>query len=566
MNWNILVNWVDNDPLHWAIAVLVTIASVGFIILCVKGGLRLFRILRERHQLTNQNHCAQQRIISKAEDIKLAWSSSGVVMRAERITSTPRSMLKVVSHAREELEKETSQATSYVRTKNEREEIRSIVDWPYWLLWKVIYFVSEAILLFIPANSRSRLQKQLDTLTALERKWNDNYGPLKLKEFREASILTTKKEEEEAELSKQNFYEQRDLKRKREILKDLKKESLENLNYLIQRASNTAKVGETPPTHDSRCLNFETARKRWIARFADLCKLEHKGNVPLDQLIELFQSFGQNFLPVPGEKDKIPAVELRAKHVADAERKLDIIVDAFQELSNEMGCAAEIPKALTEAEKILSKDLLEQWANLDNRFEESLKEAEKILDSAYDVTTTLRLWSGLIVSMRERVAWLKEMQDYATGVHHVKIEKRDDWIKAVTFLEEKIPNLWAKLDIKGLESEFEEIRHAVELRKEVLASRVGEHARKCSLDPNLPKEALRSLNELQRLILQGPDGGKQIDLRQVSFQRANLTLTGPTVVTPMGTVIDAGLADSWMADDAGKKEKEDEKSKTGKVD
>jgi len=507
MNWNILVNWVDNDPLHWAIAVLVTIAFVGLIILCIKGGILLFRILRERRRLIKQIDHIQQRTISKAETIERTWSSLEGEIWIKRITSTPANMLNRAKGIREELRNEIARATRPIRTKNEREEIKDPpFDWPFWLVWKILYFFSDSILLVIPVSSKNRLQKRLDTLEALEKRCIDH--SVLLKELIKASLLATEKEQKAAEESKRKSIEQWTLNKKREFLERLKGEIFRNLNSLIQRASNAVMAGENSPTHGSRYLNFEMARKNWKSRFAYLGKLEKEGKTPLDQLIELFQSFGQNFVPVPGEKDKIPAVELRAKHAADAEKKHDTIVDAFQELSNEMGYTAEIPKALAEAEKILGDVLPEQWANLDDRFQESLNEAQKLLDSVYDVATTLRAWNGLIIPMREWVAWLKRMQGIATGVHHVKLEKRDDWwIKAVNFLEEKIPNLWAKLDIKGLESEFDEIQHAVKLRQEVLAARVGEHATKCSLDPNLPREAILSLRELQKMILQGPNSG-----------------------------------------------------------
>lgn len=430
----------------------------------------------------------------------------------------------------------------------------NLVYRPFQVLDAMVFLFS----LVAPWNTQSRLSGETKELEEAISSIADAKGAFE--RLTKDSQYMSQKQIKSWRNAKKRREEQRKLQALQEQL-GFKKNILEQgMNYHVQRQSpKSLSFGETGITSDSSFLKYEDAKRIWDERLQELESLEEKGT-PIEDLLPLYDELLVSFnIDRETNRSRIEKAAIRASKV---ETRL-VTNKSFQhELDDMFGIPVDTPDNLIEAERILSQDVPPLWAHLQwEKFDERLEEAQDLLDQVNLRFTDLRSTARMMTAWSEEILWLKDMERILAEIHKIEVDPMKEWDESTRIFDEKSVDYWARYQMAKLQQANTNLERAMSNRKTQLATIAGMKADEMSHDPDIPKEHVEKLRQLQKEIL-GGYSEKEANIPVYTPKTGGTKeLIGDFVESPMGTKIPKQMASSWLGTDAQKKDEAEKPSR-----
>lgn len=526
---NALLTWVGSDPSRSIIidapVTLLALAIFITICLCIKRTILMIRIHKLLIKKIAWNHWFVKFLFRN--DIDDALNDFRFKMGMKIITSVPKETQKEVETTANRLKAEIDEVTSVQKRAN-RERIESRWDRPYWLWWKIYHFIEDKtfpLSPLSPRNTRKRLRVQLKALLSLEKRCREFVASVY--KLEEEYIPVAAEEEKRIEEERKALEKEISLRGRQKTLDRLEREIPELLATIFHKWKSS--------THNSSCLDFGKAEETWKSMFISLQEKKDKGEGSLDQIIEDFLSFGQNFTP-PDHGEPVPVVELQAEQIINAEKRLHSIKEILHELETEIHRQIKVPEILVEADKIIKYELPQAWMQLDKDFQRLLDGVDETLIRLGKVMEEAQREGQIIIAWKQDIGRIVKLEEIATSkIYKIKIEHNSNWARVINFLDKRALDLWSNLDLSTLVRESAEIPVALRMRQQTLIKRVESRLNEVELDLSAPQEIVEGLKKLLATVRGNQESG-------------SIAVSGEVFISPEGTSMPAGYEKSWLGE------------------
>jgi hypothetical protein len=466
------------------------------------------RMLIARHKVFNQVREITEKLDQKRKRLTGKWESLTLSRRIGDITYVPPEMAKEAETQRDEIDAKLDELfaptlrakiaklkAAFLDQKGRRLEIIGPADWPFWLFWQLVYALFAAldglaylVVLALPPNRMVKLHERLEFRRTMEQeldsaiKW--------VQQLTHSSKFLTAKKQEEYEAQEKAKKEAEALRERLDILKGLRKELLDSVEY-----HNSASPEEI--IRGSTLLDLEEGRKVWSERFSALEQSSENKALGLedaDELIAAYQNLLSVFKPfsVVVGSPALSDIQRYADKVAEAEKFLQSCEQAFQERLNFSaieGVTPQEPPSLRKARQLLV-EACSHWASFEFAMLSGLANAANdLINGARKTVDDIKSWESLILAFERRRADIKENED-ALAAYDVKLPQTKDWKEAIGLLEKEVPQAWASLDWEGLLKLHDQINKAFSARDQAVNRRLEvERDKRVAKGKKLPEGA-----------------------------------------------------------------------------